>query len=71
MDMDNVILINRVLLGTLERTMMNQEHVFPLILLHRHLHQEGTAILRILVSAYHPLLLIWIVTIFPSVISKL
>jgi hypothetical protein len=61
MDMDNVILINRVLLGTLEQIMMNQEHVFPLILLHQHRHQEGTVILHILISVYHPLLQIWIV----------
>jgi hypothetical protein len=71
MDMDNVILINRVLLGTIEQTMMYQELVFPLILLHRHRHQEGTAILHILISVYHPLLQIWAVMISPSVISKL
>jgi hypothetical protein len=49
--MDNAIRTNRVLQDTLEQTMMKQEHVFLFPLLHH--HQEGIAILRILIIAYH------------------
>jgi hypothetical protein len=46
MKMDNAILINRVLLDTLEQKMMNQEHVFlSLLYRHRHRHQKTVTLL--------------------------